>query len=430
VCQTRLFGRQNQIGQPLKCPDCGAETILKAPVPEKAKATPAALEGDQYELWDADAAPLPDEIRAAQPKYIAVVCRVCGTLMHATESQIGQELTCPDCATRTKVVSPPAPRATRDVLASDSEDYQLDEAFAPVERPPVIQLEYKGMLYEQEREAELTRDAANAARGRKVRPTTDVRGRPIMPRWPLLSGFVPFLFSLGVLVRWFALSAIGGLAIVLGSFGIGSIGAGDSEVSTDMSAVSGVYFLAIGCVIGIFWVAAFASIFIAVVTESSEGNDQVHHWPPPSPAEWLPELIYFLVAAFASSFPGWLLAQSVASDANTRALSVAGSAVLFFPIMMLSQLDIGSPFAIISRKVLASTVRFPFSWLLLYLESGLLVTGCILVHPFTAGALRIAALLLPLSVAAALVYARLLGRLAWKLAEAMPTVSADERNDP
>ena len=31
VCQTRLFGRLNQVGKPLKCPDCGAETILKAP---------------------------------------------------------------------------------------------------------------------------------------------------------------------------------------------------------------------------------------------------------------------------------------------------------------------------------------------------------------------------------------------------------------
>ena len=34
----------------------------------------------------------------------------------------------------------------------------------------------------------------------------DVRGRPIMPRWPLLTGILPFLFSSGVPVRWLAIS--------------------------------------------------------------------------------------------------------------------------------------------------------------------------------------------------------------------------------
>jgi hypothetical protein len=69
VCQTRLFGRLSQVGQELKCPDCGAMTVLKALTPE-AEISPRPA-GEQYELWDADDAPLPVNC-AAQPKYIAV----------------------------------------------------------------------------------------------------------------------------------------------------------------------------------------------------------------------------------------------------------------------------------------------------------------------------------------------------------------------
>ena len=113
--------------------------------------------------------PLPSEMLAAQPKYIAILCRLCGTLMHATESQIGQELTCPDCAKRTLVAPPASPKPAYDVLEAHPDDYQLDEAFAPTERPAAIQVEYKGMLYEQERDTELAREAAIAAKGGKQR---------------------------------------------------------------------------------------------------------------------------------------------------------------------------------------------------------------------------------------------------------------------
>ena len=36
----------------------------------------------------------------------------------------------------------------------------------------------------------------------------DVRGRPILPRWPLSSGILPFLFTSGVLVRWLTMGLL------------------------------------------------------------------------------------------------------------------------------------------------------------------------------------------------------------------------------
>ena len=72
VCQTLMYGGLDQVGKPLKCPDCGAQTILPPPQPEKPKKPLAAMEGEQYELWGVDEAPSVAEMLAAQPKYIAV----------------------------------------------------------------------------------------------------------------------------------------------------------------------------------------------------------------------------------------------------------------------------------------------------------------------------------------------------------------------
>src|SRR3972149_919879 len=57
VCQTLMYGRLDQVGQPLKCPDCGAQTIVPPPEKVPPKKPLSAMEGDQYELWGVDEAP-------------------------------------------------------------------------------------------------------------------------------------------------------------------------------------------------------------------------------------------------------------------------------------------------------------------------------------------------------------------------------------
>ena len=79
----------------------------------------------------------PPRWSATQPKYIAVNCRHCDTLMYATEKQVGHSITCPDCGKSQKVLPPAKPKPARSVLASDADTPKLDPAFAPAERPPV-----------------------------------------------------------------------------------------------------------------------------------------------------------------------------------------------------------------------------------------------------------------------------------------------------
>ncbi|HEY4232672.1 MAG TPA: hypothetical protein VGM76_04575 [Lacipirellulaceae bacterium] len=423
VCQTRLAGRLSQVGQPITCPDCGAQTILKAPVPEKAKPSPAALQGEQYELWDADATPMPSELLAAQPKYIAVHCRLCGTLMHATEDQIGQEVSCPDCATRNLVVPPAQPKARREVLVSDAEAYQLDEDFAPTERPVVIQSQYKGMLYEQEHEAELASQAAEAARGKKPRTRTDVRGRAILPRWPLLTGIVPFLFSRGLPQRWLAMS----IGLFLPSMMLIE-GVIAWQTSSDPRAIfGGLVASLVACVALLLWLAAFSGMLVAIVAESSEGHDRVHVWPPLNFLDSMPELFCVLIAAAVSTSPGFIVGQVFGEATWQKAVCSLGSVWLLFPLVLLSQLAASSPWALLSGHLIGAAFRRPLSSLLCYLESACLF-GASLTPIAATASIRpsVPVLFAPLMVAALFLYGRLLGRWGWLLAESSRPKETDD----
>jgi hypothetical protein len=203
--------------------------------------------------------------------------------------------------------------------------------------------------------------------------------------------------------------------------GADTIGIGGGFVSVGMNAIGGVCFFVVGCILGAVWLAAVASILVAIIVESSEGNVQIYRWPPANVVEWLPEMIQVVVAGFVSPFPAWLIAQFVAADSTGGAVAVAGSVLITLPIVLLSQFDVDSPWAILSGRVLASLVRCPFSWLMFYLEVAVLVAGCVAATYYGGqlGPLMLA-VLIPLYVAAVLLWARLLGRLGWKLAESMP----------
>ncbi len=415
VCQTLMYGRFDQVGQPLKCPDCGAQTILPPPQPVKPKKPLAAMEGDQYELWGVDEAPSVAEMLAAQPTYIAVVCRMCQTLMHATVDQVGKKLKCPDCGTANLVPPPDAAARVPSVLSRDEDDLQIDAALDPGERPAVIVPPRRPMLYEEEREAERARHEEKAARGDRRGAQYDITDRPVMPRWPLSTRILPFLFSPGVPVRWLLLSVGAFLSLGTMLFGMWLAAQGG------FSIILGFLCWAMGFVPSIIWFAAFSAIAVAIVTESSEGSDSVQRWPAAVFTEWVGEFFTVFVACLMSPLPGWLIGQVATEDPSAGGLLFVGSVFVCFPVILLSQLDVGSAFGVASPRVVASLVRLPGTWLMFYAEIALLVVACIGVT-IAAAVLSpyLVTLLVPLYVAAILLASRILGRLGWKLAESMP----------
>jgi DNA-directed RNA polymerase subunit M/transcription elongation factor TFIIS len=418
VCQTRMYGRLDQVGKRLKCPDCGAATVLPPAAQLEPKRRPAAMDQEQYELWGPDEQPLPSELLKSQPQYVTVACRLCGTLMHATEDQVGSVLVCPDCDTRNVV--PPMPKP-KQAATLDNDGYEIDETKDPGERPPVLFVRGGGLLYEQEEAAERARIAAiKAKRPGKSNTPSGKPGRPSVPRWPLVSGIVPFFFEGGTLKRWLGLS-LG--AVLAGGVLVDSVHKWYTwqpqlrVLPQFMEATAGLAEMMVAAVLTIVWVSAAASIFFAVVSESSEGNERVHNWPSANLIESLSDALFLLTAIGVSIVPGWIVGHFVGQGMGQLLLWVVGSFLICFPIVFLSQLAAGSPWALASGQVVAGLARRPISCLVFYLESGLLAAICVVAVAKTAPLHHLAPVLFaPLYVAAALLYGRILGRLGWAVA--------------
>jgi DNA-directed RNA polymerase subunit RPC12/RpoP len=412
VCNTRLFALTADVGKQLKCPDCGALTVIPPPPPPKPKNMPAALEGEQYELWDTDEQPLPSQLIAAQPKTVTLKCRRCDTVMHPLANLVGQPVRCPDCGTVNIVPPPPRSVVRPSVLAPDALTPVLDPDADPGERPLVLPSS-PGMLHDDRFEDEYRRAKEKSQRTGKPMEI-DHRGRPLLPRWPLISGVLPFLVSRGVPVIWLLMSmGFAGAAWALLT--------GIATANSESGAFTGVPLIGGGSALLMITIAGAYSCLLQIVMESSEGNRAVYHWPVLT--DWLASLLWFGVAVPMSALPGWAIGHipGVGADPRVPILLIAASVLILLPIVILSQLDINSPAGILSGRILGSLLRCPFSWMLFYFETAVLAAICggatYLVLEHYPNALL---WLVLLYTAAVILFARLLGRLAWRLAEAMP----------
>jgi DNA-directed RNA polymerase subunit RPC12/RpoP len=421
VCQTRMYGGPDQVGQQIKCPDCGARNVVPPPPPPKRKNIPAAMEGEQYELWDADQQPLPSQLVATQPRYIAVRCKHCDTLMYATEKQVGQSIACPDCGKR-HVVPPPAKQVAKPpVLAADAETPVVDPAADPGERPVVI-TPSRQMLYEEERAAELAAEQEIERRtGKKMR---DARGRPILPRWPLFTGVWRMLVTEEIIARWILLS------IVLGFAGQFLSEALFTPIQGQLEAIK-LIFTVLGGFLMLAWIAMAGPLIVAIVGESSDGEDRLNQPPRLLAFDWFNEMFSVLMAAAVAGlcgFGAWQLARLTSLEPILSAAIATAVVLIVLPVALLSTLLEGTPVGVLSPRLVSSLGRCSGAWLQFYLQTFILaaLVGGATWILWSALGLRqgdettLLWLLSPLVIAALFIDMRLLGRLAWWMSEQIP----------
>jgi DNA-directed RNA polymerase subunit M/transcription elongation factor TFIIS len=423
VCQTRMYGQPDQIGKELKCPDCGARTKVLPPPKKKAKNVPAALEGEQYELYDADVQPLPSDLIATQPKYIAIKCRQCDTMMYAAENDVGQTIVCPDCGRRHTVQAPPRPKQKRSVLAAAGDTPKLDPAFAPVERPPALAPEMTQKI-EQELDATPYGQALAEARRTGKPLTVDSRGRPILPRWPLVTGVWRMLVTEEVITRWILLSIVLGFA---GQF----LGEALLTPIQGMAEAVKLIFAVIGGFLAAAWLAMAGPFMVAIVGESSDGKDTLNQPPRLLAFDWFGEMFSVVMAGSLAGLCGlgaWELARMVSWTPFMSASFVTFVVVVVLPVALLSTLLEGTPFGVLSPRLLRSFAPCAGAWLQFYVQTIALAAlvvgaGWIVwnkVNPQGGNTTAVVWLVGPIAVAALLVDMRLLGRLAWCISERIP----------
>ncbi len=193
VCHARMHPEASQIGRQAICPDCGtATTIRRPPPPPPKKPLRSAEEIGEYPLAT-EVRPEAKTVPAAEQSYVAVVCSLCHTRMHATADQVGSKMVCPDCGTATVVPPMPRPQRKIDVMAGAERDpYALagGEELQAVRPPPPRRLREEPPQRPQPEEAE------------EKLPS----GRPVLPDSPFLEGTFTFPFHRCVVVRTIVLA--------------------------------------------------------------------------------------------------------------------------------------------------------------------------------------------------------------------------------
>jgi hypothetical protein len=169
------------------------------------------------------------------------------------------------------------------------------------------------------------------------------------------------------------------------------------------------------------WAGVFIVDLLAVLGDTAAGADEVGHWPNAAAfVDWAGNTFFVInslaMAGSAGYGLGWLLLR-----AKLRGdIAMIAVPVMLFPLVLLSMLEVNSPFVPLSRAVLRSLAPHWRAWIGFYLESILLLaaTGGVAIAAMLPQSPFLAIPILALTtVASSMVYFRLLGRLAWCCAQ-------------
>ena len=447
VCHTRIDAPSDKIGREVICPDCDSPVLVAPPIRNVANKLPLRETGEYIlceEVDDSDGA-----TRAAEQQYVAVYCKLCNTLMQTPTTEVGREIVCLDCGTA-NIVAPPVERSVRkaaDVgeyaLREEVEQSAIDERYAPAVCPTCgtrlhARLEEVGRSIicpdcdtrfavpepPPKRRRPDPRDEAGenykvverAVKLPPFKPLFDInRRRPGYsgpetpsppPRWPFVSGVFTLPWRREVRLRWFYLSVwLAGLGLLTNT--LLSLGGGL------MAAVLMVFMYGTVVLLGAIFVVVLSANCLSILLDTAAGNDRIENWPSDVFLDWMGDCLYVVAGLAVSIMPGGLAASLISGGYAWGVVGLA-SALLLFPIVLLSMLEADSPLTPLSSRVMRSMPTVWQRWLCFYaltipltfVVAGLLVW---LVVRGDGWLIPAAAVLL---IASVMIYFRLLGRLA------------------
>ena len=239
------------------------------------------------------------------------------------------------------------------------------------------------------------------------------------PKWTFFSRVFQFPWTAGAVIRWGWMSVgftilaliVGGLfltaeAAVAGAGGVGNFG------------IVGLGFLMLPLIwISLLTLSYSSDCFLRVLESTAYGHDQVEAWPEGGWKEWMPNLLYL----------GWIgalptvLSYGIARLAGLQDIpfwpTMLGSIFFLYPIALMSALEANSVWVPLTIPVIKSLVSVGWAWAVFFLLTGLLGVAICAVAYFGFrfvgfGTWIGLGLIIPMAL---LIYARLMGRLAWKI---------------
>jgi hypothetical protein len=199
--------------------------------------------------------------------------------------------------------------------------------------------------------------------------------------------------------------------------------------------VTSAYFLCFlvgSLIVGLFVAIYLARCFFVVIDATAAGGDRVE-WPDEPFIDWTVHSASLVGLAAVVVVPAGILGELLAGTGHSGqreflTLALIGPALwLFFPVGVLSLLSATSGWVFLRPVIVWRMLRLFPSTVLFYLISG--VVGMVALGPWIYAVfsqqLPLLVFAAPLAAAMALIYARLLGRLAYQIVQLGPIAEAN-----
>lgn len=427
VCGTRMYAKESQIGQTLRCPDCFTDVEVKAPKvgpPQPKKKTLAEME--EFQLSDPGERPSYKPMVEARGEYAELQLLDPKAPPRKEQSAQGASASTASSPTVDPMMQEahfPAPLAaplpahatTAVAHVEDDLDDQEVVLSAPVERIEV-KTEIKVPNIPPPPKEERKEPGWNDDDWGFI---SDARVKGAWKKSPFYIGIFGIFTDPHLLVRVAAYSV--GLTVVLSLLANAMVLA-DPLRNQRMSAVIAFLFFAISASLVLI---SFSPVLLAITADTANGEDKVQSWPDWSVTDWILPALYIPVAGGLAALPGIIMASmflAVGEGAQWFApFPPLVSFLTIFPILLGSMLSENSLIYLLSGTVLKSLRSHGDGWITFYILSFffflLASLGAVLVEVGIqmegTGLVFMSAIAAVLFVFLLLLYFRLLGRLMW-----------------
>ncbi len=245
------------------------------------------------------------------------------------------------------------------------------------------------------------------------------RARPRLPDRPFVAGVTTFLFDSDAVLRWLILALMLHANVCLFQWII------KLSASPGAGQLFALLMILFATLLALAFVAIASACFLAITQDTANGYDKLEHWPGAQVTDWMMDVFYVVNGLLAAALPGLFLGGATMCLGGKVMSAVYGgtiSAIALFPIFLISMATEGSCFAIASPTIWSTLRTARHRWGQFYLLSaGLGVALLVLARWMAGGGFFLTGLCAAAAVAVMMIYFRLLGRLAWCLAEQKPS---------
>ena len=371
--------------------------VVKMPLPKTGCWDAVNLStGDDLQLHASVDQPNPTENQSFH-----ITCPLCQSQLHVHVDQVGKNVTCSDCDSVMEVPKPPSPKSKSQLILVDPE---LD--LCPTEATDLPSVNAESLLSKAGEELEERE-----------------RVKPVPPKRPFDDGVYTFPLRLNVLPLTGAFCLLANIIVMLAAGGVETEGLG---------MIIGLVLMTAAMLLAIILFVFGSVCCIAIMEETSRCVDQIKEWPPFDIVFWLWNTLFVVSTMAVSLLPCFLLNQIIPST-----FLWVGPIFLFalFPIILLCEMESNSPGFPYSPLVVRSLRELPSVWMRFYLRAfvmALVLAVCCGVCCYQGYGPSILLVTVCLGAVMVIIYARLLGRLAWVIGEQLEIEEepVEENEDP